>query len=43
MEKINYPKWLIRKIFAQVNFINGSNLSPPNIETIEVLADKKEQ
>ena len=41
VEKINYPNWLIRKIFTQVNFINGSNLSPPTIETIEVLANKK--
>ena len=36
MEKSNYPKWVIREVFTRVKFINGSNLSPPTIKTIEV-------
>ena len=42
VEKNNYPKWVLRKIIAQVKFINGSNLSPPAIKTIEVPANKNE-
>ena len=36
VEKTNYPKWVIRQSFTQVKFINGSNLLPPTIETIQV-------
>ena len=36
VEKKNYPKWVIRQIFTQVKFINGSNLSLPTIETMQV-------
>ena len=42
VEKNHYPKWLIRQIFAQVKFINDSNLSPPFIKTIEVPANENE-
>ena len=42
VEKNNYPKWVIRQIIAQVKFVNGSNLSPPTIKTIEVPANKNE-
>ena len=46
VEKNNYPKWVIRQItklpINKVNFINGSNLSPPTIETIEVPANENE-
>ena len=31
---------MIWQIFAQVKFINDSNLSPPTIETIEVPANE---
>ena len=42
MEKNNYPKWILGKIFSQVKFINGSNLSLSTIETIEVPTNKSE-
>ena len=42
LEKNNYPKWVIRHIFRQVKFINGTNLSPPTIETIEIPANENE-
>ena len=42
VQKNNYPKWVIRHIFIQVKFINGSNLSPPTIKTIEVPANEIE-
>ena len=42
VEKNNYPKWVIREIFTHTKFINGSNLSPPTIEPIEVPANKNE-
>ena len=41
-EKNNYAKWVIRQVFAQVKFINDINLSPPAIETIEVLVNENE-
>ena len=40
VEKNNYPKWIIRQILTQVKLINDSDLSPPTIETIEVLANE---
>ena len=40
--KNNYPKWVIRQIFTQVKFINGSNLSPSTVETIEIPANENE-
>ena len=42
VEKNNYPKWVIRHIFTQVKFINGSNVSLPSIQTIEVPANENE-
>ena len=42
VEKNIYLKWVIRQIFTQVKFINGSNLSPPTIKTIEVPANENE-
>ena len=42
VEKNNYPKWVIRQVITQGKFINDSNLSPPTIETIEVLAHENE-
>ena len=42
VEKNNYPKWVIREIFTHAKFINGSNLSPPTIEPIEVPANENE-
>ena len=42
VEKNNYPKWVIKQIFTQVKFINGTSLSPPIIETIEVPANENE-
>ena len=42
VEKNNYLKWVIKHIFTQVKFINGSNSSPPTIETIEVPANENE-
>ena len=41
VEKNNYPKWVIKQIFAQVKFIISSNSSPP-IETIELPANENE-
>ena len=40
MEKNNYLKCVIRQVFIQVEFINGSNLSPPTIETIAIPANE---
>ena len=40
--KNNYTKWVIRQIFTQVKSINGSNLSPSTIETIEIPASENE-
>ena len=42
VEKNNYRKWVIRQIFTQVKFINGSNVSLPTIQTIEVPANENE-
>ena len=42
MEKNDFPKWVIRQIFTQVNFFNDSNLSPTTIETIEVPVNENE-
>ena len=42
VEKNNYRKWVIRQIFTQVKFINGSNVSLPSIQTIEVPANENE-
>ena len=42
VEKNNYRKWVIRQIFTQVKFINGSNVSLPTIQTIEVPASENE-
>ena len=42
VEKNNYPKWVFRQIFTQVEFIHDSNLSPPTIETIEVPTNENE-
>ena len=42
VEKNNYRKWGIRQIFTQVKFINGSNVSLPTIQTIEVPANENE-
>ena len=42
VEKNNYPKWVIRKVFTQVKFINDSNLSPATIDTIGVPANENE-
>ena len=40
MERNNYPKWVIRQIFTQVEFINGSNLLPASIETVAIPANE---
>ena len=40
MERNNYPKWVIRQIFTQVDFINGSNLLPASIETVAIPANE---
>ena len=40
VDKNKCPKWVIRQAFAQVKFINESNLSPSTIETIEVPANE---
>ena len=40
MERNNYPKWVIRHIFTQVEFINGSNLLPASIETVAIPANE---
>ena len=42
VEKNDCPKWLIRKIFTQVKFLNSSSSSPPTIETIEVPVNENE-
>ena len=42
MEKNNSPKWVNKPILTQVKFINGSNLSSPTIETIEVPPNENE-
>ena len=42
VEKNYYLKWVIRQIFTQVKFIDGSNLSAPTIETIEVQVNENE-
>ena len=42
VQKNNYRKWVIRQIFTQVKFINGSNVSLPTIQTIEVPANENE-
>ena len=40
VDKIKFLKWVIRQAFAQVKFINESNLLPSTIETIEVPANE---
>ena len=42
VEKNYYLKWVIRQILTQVKFIDGSNLSAPTIETIEVQVNENE-
>ena len=42
LEKNNSPKWVNKPILTQVKFINGSNLSSPTIETIEVPPNENE-
>ena len=42
VDKNNYPKWVIRKVFAKLKFINDSSLSPPTIDTMKIPANRNE-
>ena len=42
VDKNNYSKWVIRKVFAKLKFINDSSLSPPTIDTMKIPANRNE-